>query len=629
MQLMSLRSKIYSGFALIVVLLVFNGVLSYVGLGRLRSTTDALQHVEGVNATVLTIARDVQELRLRVDRYVASGHDSLRDEVGKINRRLDRHIQHVYSQPIDDRMRELFAAIQHRMQAYAEQFDTVVEERRLREAIVQQQLPALADMIQDQLAGLAAAIKQRPGGEKRQSGDAARERPGAYQLAVAQSQAAFSQAEKLLLRYFENPNTQFVAPLIESLEAAAASIQQIEGLPDQTEAIIATLGQYEQTGLRAIQATRSYLHFRNVVMAGEASEVTYYSNKLRELAGAERTRMQALVAVTSRNVNRITGFTIFFAALAAAFVSGRLALRIVPPITALTHTFSKLSSGETLLDIPGSQRTDEIGRMAQAAAVFSDQNRRTRELLAQAESLGSELQAQAAELEASNQQLDSFAYIASHDLKSPLRGIRQLATWIAEDSEEQLSADSQRHLAQLKARITKLESLLEDLLNFSRVGRLQADPEEVDVGQVMDGIVQITDNPDNVTVRIPPDLPTVKTVRAPLEQVLLNLVGNAIKHNDKDADGLVELLWDQQGDAFRVTVRDNGPGIDEKDHDRVFQMYQRVGDPQVDGSGMGLAIVKKQIENVGGEFRLESKLGQGASFELTWPVETIENPNPA
>ena len=608
MKAMSLRAKIYTGFAIIVALLVLNAVLSNVGLGRLRATVDSLQHVEDANAAVLTIARDVQELRMRVDRYVASGHDSLRDEVGKINRRLELQIAKAHENPINAEMQQMFAAIKDRMRAYAEQFATVVEERGLREEIVQQQLPKLAQPVHAQLADLAAAVEG--------SDDVADN-----QLALAQSEAAFSQSEKLLLRYFESPSTQLVAPLVQSLRSAADSLKQIESQATKVEAVVATLTQYEQTGLRAIQATRSYLHFRNVVMAGEASEVTYYSHKLRELATIERQRMQAQVVATSRNVNRITGVTIVVAALLAALIAGRLAMLIVPPLTSLTVTFAKLSAGETLLEIPESNRTDEIGRMAQAAEVFSEQNRRTRELLEQAEALGSALKSQAAELEASNQELDSFAYIASHDLKSPLRGIRQLATWIEEETEEHLSKDSRRHMEQLKFRISKLESLLEDLLHFSRVGRTEAAPESVNLEQVLDGIVEITDNPDNVVVRLPDDLPTVKTVRAPLEQVLLNLVGNAIKHNDKNADGFVELVWDRRGDRFHVTVRDNGPGIDQKDHDRVFQMYQRVGDPQVDGSGMGLAIVKKQIEHYGGEVRLDSRLGEGATFKFTWPVE--------
>jgi len=123
-----------------------------------------------------------------------------------------------------------------------------------------------------------------------------------------------------------------------------------------------------------------------------------------------------------------------------------------------------------------------------------------------------------------------------------------------------------------------------------------------------------------VIVRWVDDLASLNTLRSPLEQVLLNLIGNAIKHNDKGPGGLVEVSCVREQDRYRFSVRDNGPGIDAKHHERAFQMYQRVGDPNVDGSGMGLAIVKKQIEKLGGEVALYSKLGAGATFEFTWPI---------
>ncbi|MEO0530988.1 MAG: ATP-binding protein, partial [Planctomycetota bacterium] len=157
-----------------------------------------------------------------------------------------------------------------------------------------------------------------------------------------------------------------------------------------------------------------------------------------------------------------------------------------------------------------------------------------------------------------------------------------------------------------------------------RVGRLTPEVEEVDANTMVASIAELTDNPNGVEFRYPEDLPRFTTLRTPLEQVLMNLISNAIKYNDRGQQGLVELDWRNGGEFYHVSVRDNGPGIPEKDHDRVFQMYQRVGDPDIEGSGMGLAVVKKQIEQVGGEVRIESSVGEGARFDFTWPVR-IEN----
>lgn len=118
-------------------------------------------------------------------------------------------------------------------------------------------------------------------------------------------------------------------------------------------------------------------------------------------------------------------------------------------------------------------------------------------------------------------------------------------------------------------------------------------------------------------------LPTCRTIRVPLEQVLLNLIGNAIKHNDKGEQGLVEVLCENCDGHYLFGIRDNGPGIDAQHHERVFQMYQRVGDSSVEGSGMGLAIVKKQIERQGGSIRLDSNVGDGVTFNFVWPVNSV------
>jgi signal transduction histidine kinase len=166
-----------------------------------------------------------------------------------------------------------------------------------------------------------------------------------------------------------------------------------------------------------------------------------------------------------------------------------------------------------------------------------------------------------------------------------------------------------------------MEMLLDDLLNYSRVGRTEVVPEDVDIAKLLQGIADVTDNPHGVSIRWPDNLPTFKTHRIPLEQVLMNLIGNAIKHNDKGSDGVVEILCERVGHAYHFRVKDNGPGIETQHHERVFQMYQRIGDNGVDGSGMGLAIVKKQVERVGGSIRVDCNHDLGVTFGFNWPSE--------
>lgn len=602
----SLKTKIYLGFAVIAALLLTNAIVASLGQKQLRDSAKARRQVSGINATVLTIAGDVQELRLRVDRYVASGHESLRDETKKIHGRIEEQIRSLDARQLDSRFVELFELIEEHLAEYEKQFDAMVEERRVREELVQVRMPDQAEVIHSQIAMILDSQ------EAAKVSDEAR-------LAVSQSQAAFSDAEKYFLRYFENPDSRLVRLAITSLGSAAKNVEATES--ESGAATVESIESYEQIGLRAVQATRSYLFLRNVVMAAEAAEVVYYAKSLRQLASKRITQIDTEVATTNNRVNWTTGTTTGVALLLATLLAGGLAYLIVPPITALTKTFVSLSDGHSLDEIPGVKRNDEIGKMAQAARVFSDQNKRTRKLLNQSEALGRELEKKAEELQETNSELDSFAYVASHDLKSPLRGIRQLAVWIKEDAEEVLTGSSMQHLQLLQSRVTKMELLLDDLLKYSRVGRLKTEPEVVDAYALIESIVEITDNPEQVKVRYPDHLPTFTTLRAPLERVLLNLIGNAIKHNHRGPDGVVEVEWTEYGDDYRIAVADNGPGIDVTDHERVFQMYQRVGSSEVDGSGMGLALVKKQIELLGGKIELQSSLGNGSTFAFTWPTQ--------
>lgn len=228
-----------------------------------------------------------------------------------------------------------------------------------------------------------------------------------------------------------------------------------------------------------------------------------------------------------------------------------------------------------------------------------------------------------ADLERSNRELDEFAYVASHDLRSPLEGIASLASWIEEDSGTQLPEDSQRHLAQIGQRVLRLQTLLDDLLQFSRAGRRETALELVDVAELVQDIISLLNPPSGFRVKTSGDLPRLETFRTPLQQVFQNLIGNAIKHHDR-TDGVVEVSALESEDAWTFTVADDGPGIDPAYHARVFMMFETLRPrDHVEGSGMGLAIIRKLIETHGGQIRLDSEAGNGARFTFTWPKETV------
>ncbi|MDQ3249828.1 MAG: PAS domain S-box protein, partial [Chloroflexota bacterium] len=223
------------------------------------------------------------------------------------------------------------------------------------------------------------------------------------------------------------------------------------------------------------------------------------------------------------------------------------------------------------------------------------------------------------ELMRRNQELDQFSYIASHDLKSPLRAIDHLADWIVEDAGALLPATSKTHLDKLQGRIRRMEGLLDDLLAYSRADRYQYPSEPVATATMVADILQLLDVPAGFTVSVQTPMPTLTTVRVPLELVFRNLIGNAIKHHNR-ADGVIQISAIDLGDRIEFGVADDGPGIEPQFHERIFQMFQTLKPrDQVEGSGMGLAVVKKTVENRGGMIWVEARAGRGTVFRFTWP----------
>lgn len=225
-----------------------------------------------------------------------------------------------------------------------------------------------------------------------------------------------------------------------------------------------------------------------------------------------------------------------------------------------------------------------------------------------------------AELQRSNRELDEFAYVASHDLKAPMRGIDNLSKWIAEDCDDILPDKSKEHLQKLRQRVQRMERLLDDMLAFSRAGRMMGDLVIVDVRKVVRNAIDFCDPADGFVCHVADGMPTMTTFRSPLEQVFRNLIGNAIKHHDR-ADGRVDVSYADAGEFVEFAVADDGPGIEDEFHERIFRMFQTLRPrDEVEGSGIGLAVVKRVVESQGGAIQVESN-GRGTTFKFTWPKE--------
>jgi PAS domain S-box-containing protein len=219
----------------------------------------------------------------------------------------------------------------------------------------------------------------------------------------------------------------------------------------------------------------------------------------------------------------------------------------------------------------------------------------------------------------SNQELDQFAYVASHDLKAPLRGIANLSQWIEEDLGDKLGGENKSQMELLRGRVHRMEALIDGILQYSRAGRVKAKPEPIDTGALVRDVVELMSPPKGVKINIAADMPTVRSEKVPLQQVFMNLIGNAVKYGRGDADQ-IDISWADAGDFCEFSVTDNGPGIAPQYHERIFGIFQTLeARDKVEGTGIGLSVVQKMVEAKGGSVRVKSDVGQGATFTFSWP----------
>ncbi len=224
-----------------------------------------------------------------------------------------------------------------------------------------------------------------------------------------------------------------------------------------------------------------------------------------------------------------------------------------------------------------------------------------------------------AELEAANRELRDFAYVVSHDLKAPLRGISRLACWLNEDYAEALDEQGKQMTHTLIGRVKRMDGFIDGLLEYSRIGRIDGERVRVDLNRLLPEIVESLAPPFHIAVTIAPDLPVLVSDQTRMVQVFQNLIGNAIKFMDK-SEGLITVDVQETDTAWIFQVADNGPGIDPKYHDKIFQIFQTLTPRDVqENIGIGLALVKKNVESYGGKIWVESVPGRGSSFFFTFP----------
>ncbi len=608
-----LSLRIHCGTAVVVVPFLVSIAIAATGFARFQQNVDRLTAASHFATRMADVERDAVEMRQHVVAYTHGGNAGDADAVTSLGNTLLEKVDGARADAPDDESRGRLDRMHDHLTTYLGSFQEVVRERRLREQLVRENVLEPAHDVTRRMNVLS---DDGPAATGRSSvPDEFARRIGTY----------VSLAEARLLQFLSDPDARLVD---EGLAALRLGIDEWSAdHPDGDDPVLARMQELEHGFLRTVQATRAYLYLAHVVMAGEAAEFAFHTEELKRRAEDELVSIGTAAEDDGRQTAQIVLVVSLAAAAVGVLISLMISRTILRPIRAITETFNLLSRGEVVGSVPGLDRRDEIGEMARAADVFRSRNRETVALLDTTRRMTDELDGKARELEKRNEDLDSFAYVASHDLKSPLRGVACLAEWIAEDAADVLSEESREHLDMMRQRVDRMDQLLDDLLAYSRAGRTGEEDEVVDVRELLTAIRETIDWPADTRLHVDPSLPRVVTTPVELQRVLQNLLTNAVKYRSQDAPEVAVEARPVGDDFVEFSVADSGIGIAPEYHDSVFQMFRRLHtQDEIEGSGMGLALVKKIVETHGGTIRVESEEGRGATFFFTWPTGRPDGP---
>jgi signal transduction histidine kinase len=377
--------------------------------------------------------------------------------------------------------------------------------------------------------------------------------------------------------------------------------------------------------------------FRPIVLDGETIGTVCLRSDLNPMHESLRRNAQKIFAV------------LLLASIAAYVLSSKLQNIISRPILSLAEVAKAVSEKSDYATRATKQSNDEVGLLIDSFNEMLEQiQQRDSELVKAKEQLEARVQGRTAELtsandkltaeiaerekaesrqadllrelETVNQELKDFAYIASHDLKAPLRAIKTLSEWITQDYADKLDEEGKEQLRLLGTRVERMHNLIDGILQYSRVGRVKEKLAQVDLSALVPEIVDMVAPPQNIEVTIEDNLPTIIVEETRIMQVFQNLLSNAVKYMDKP-EGLIRIGCAVEDGFYRFSVSDNGPGIEQRHFERIFKIFQTLSSrDEFESTGVGLTVVKKIVELYGGKIWLESKVGEGTTFFFTFPV---------
>ncbi|MDU9049591.1 MAG: HAMP domain-containing sensor histidine kinase [Candidatus Electrothrix sp. Rat3] len=601
-----LKKRIYSGYLVTGGVALVIALLSYGSLSTLAGDFHSVITFSRYAEEIMSFSAQMSKMQRQALIYIYSGHNAAGDRVGEIYADMLEGIGRIQGEEQLDTLDYLQETKKY-LNTYYKSFQEVRTQRDIQQRLVRREFRKQATkaqlLIEEQIAALQDNDIQRT-------------------LQYYRMLNFLLQIEKNAYRYFDSLDGSFVYAAKESIQktekAIATLLQQPQGDLERLEEIASVLARYESSFLEAVQRTRGYLYLVNVVMSAQAYETMYQAKRLSSVISWRSEHLQEQMLDNIRATSRFLFFSAISLLLFIGFFSFLISRSITVPLNRLTQTFRRLASGSSEAEIPEYVLRDELGELTVAAGSFKQRN--------------IALEESRKELRRSNEELEQFVYTVSHDLKSPIVTSMGFISIIRKLASQGKYEQAVAKLDRVATANERMSQLIKDLLELSRVGRMDMSKKRLDLNELLSNLAKnqsIRLRNAGFTSETTSELPVIYANESRVLQVFENILSNALKYAHNDEGGRMEIYAAEDEDWWYIFCKDNGPGIPLEYHEKIFGLFYRL-EANTEGTGVGLAVVKKIMKFHGGDIRVEPQTGiegEGAVFRLTFPKHPPDKMN--
>lgn len=592
----SIHKQILIGYAPVLLVLAFLAYSSFQKFEYIEGDFYKLQDVTKESLVSLEIGRDMVELQRNVVVFSYLGYPGIIRKVHFLEKNLEEKFAII--QPLvqqDEEVRDRFERMYEHYVDYKVGFDESVRQKNAIKKLHDEQLVPIYQQIKSMLELVDASLYAQ----------------GNYAAAYEANQLEryLQQSNSKVLTFMNSPDGLLIKEakalmfeISSGFTALSVTSDDVE-ISAMAEAFEDNLKRYQETFLDMEKVNRVYLQLVNVVLAGDTAEIDKLSGEINSLIG-ERSQTLALQIKEGTQESKRQFVALALATVMLGLVSSMfIAMGIARPVSAMAATLSKMATGNYGVEIPGLSRNDEVGQMAKAANEFKI--------------MASQLENQTAELE-------EFSYRTSHDLRSPLKS----AIGLLAVTKNSISLDDKsaalKTLDMTVTSLSKLEQLVQDILTLTKAKNEEEANQLVDVNAIIEEAIEKSahmENFERLEIRLNLDFKDkFYTKKTRLVLIIENLLSNAIKYQNINATGsFVKVATSRVGNNFILSVSDNGLQIPQNCHEKIFCMFKRFHPRTSFGSGLGLYMIKKSTEILGGEITF-TDTGSGSCFELSIPL---------